>query len=79
MLKFKLIPFGKKHQIHYRICVAQENSKLTGNVLEILGHYHPLHNHELTLDANRIIYWQKLGVQPTGRVRKILNSYAKIH
>jgi small subunit ribosomal protein S16 len=74
MLKLKLVPTGKKHQIHYRVCVATENSKLTGTVVEVLGHYHPLENHALTLEKDRVSYWLNLGAQPTSRVRKLISK-----
>lgn len=72
MLKFKLVPFGKKHQVHYRLCVVPQKSRLSGQVVEIVGHYHPHQNHQLSLNIDRIKYWTAQGVQPTDRVRKLV-------
>lgn len=72
MLKFKLVPCGRKHQIHYRLCVAEENTKLTSDVVEVLGHYHPLQGGRLTVESDRVKYWKNRGVQPTPRARKLL-------
>lgn len=73
MLKIKLVPFGRKHLHHYRLCVAPENSKLTGSAVEVLGHYHPQDaTSPLTYDSTRVTHWVKQGAQPTPKVRKLL-------
>ncbi len=70
MLKIKLTPTGKKHEIHYRIVVMEENSKLTSIATDVIGHYHPL-TKELTLDNNAYQKWVQKGAQPTQRVLKL--------
>jgi small subunit ribosomal protein S16 len=77
MVKFKLVPFGKKHQIHYRICVVPKESKLSGSVIEVVGHYHPLQNHALQIDLQRIKHWLSKGVQPTPRIAKLISKASK--
>jgi small subunit ribosomal protein S16 len=71
MLKIKLSPTGKKHEIHYRIVVVEEHSKLTGQGVAVLGHYHPLTN-QLVVDRDLVSQWQKKGAQPTARIRELL-------
>lgn len=71
MLKIKLSPFGKKHEPHYRIIVAEAHSKLTGPGVNTLGHYHPL-SHNLVVDLNLVKEWLGKGAQPTEKVRKLL-------
>lgn len=72
MLKIKLTPTGKKHQIHYRIVVAEENTKLTGSPVATLGHYHP-DSKDLIIDKNLLKSWLSKGAQPTPPTRRLLN------
>jgi len=41
MLKIKLQPTGKRDQRYYRIVVAPDRSKLTGQYIDKLGSYDP--------------------------------------
>ncbi|MBI2587326.1 30S ribosomal protein S16 [Candidatus Amesbacteria bacterium] len=72
MLKIKLTPTGKKHQIHYRIVVAEENTKLTGAPVATLGHFHPS-THHLTIDHELLQSWVAKGAQPTAKIRDLLH------
>ena len=72
MLKIKLTPTGKKHQIHYRIVVAEENTKLTGIPVATLGHYDP-GSKDLTLDKDLLTSWISKGAQPTDKIRSLLH------
>lgn len=71
MLKIKLSRLGKKHEPHYRIVVMEQRSKLTGDTVDTIGHYHPL-NKELTVNRPALDKWLALGAQPTGSLRRIL-------
>ena len=71
MLKIKLSPTGKKHEPHYRIVVAEENSKLTGKAIDVLGHFHPL-SHQITFDTGLVKSWLAKGAQPTAKIRRLL-------
>jgi small subunit ribosomal protein S16 len=73
MLKIKLQPFGKKNDHIFRIVVAEENSKLTGNCLAVLGNYTPT-SKSLSLDTKLADVWIKKGAIPTDRVKKLLTS-----
>ena len=72
MLKIKLSPTGKKHEPHYRVVVMEENSKVTGQAIDTLGHYHPL-THQLTIDKDLVQSWVKKGAQPTIKIRRLLH------
>jgi small subunit ribosomal protein S16 len=71
MLKIKLAPLGKKHEPHYRIVVVEEHSKLTGDRLVVLGHYHPLVG-TLEFDKAEVQKWIAKGAQPTDKIRRLL-------
>lgn len=73
MLKIKLQPTGKRHQRFYRIVVAEDKSKLTGEVIDTLGTYNP-HDVEnvLKLDKENYQLWLKKGAQPTDTIRKLV-------
>ena len=71
MLKIKLSPIGKKHEPHYRIVVAEENSKLTGRAIATLGHFHPL-THQINVDPDLIKSWVAKGAQPSEKIRRLL-------
>lgn len=73
MLKIKLQPTGKKHQISYRIVVAEDKSKITGTVLDTLGTYNPhLTENQMIVDKAKYESWLKKGAQPTGTIRKLV-------
>ncbi|HJZ05123.1 30S ribosomal protein S16 [Candidatus Amesbacteria bacterium RIFCSPHIGHO2_01_FULL_48_32] len=74
MLKIKLSPTGKKHDIHYRVVVMEENSKITGRFIASLGHYHP-DSKKLTVDHNLLKSWVKKGAQPTNSLRKLWKNF----
>lgn len=73
MLKIKLQPTGKRHQISYRIVVAEDKSKLSGTVMDILGTYNPhLTENQIDLDKAKYDSWLKKGAQPTDTIRKLV-------
>jgi small subunit ribosomal protein S16 len=76
MLKIKLSPVGKKNHPDYRIVVAEDRSKLTGNNLAIIGHYNPISG-EVKLDKNQVELWVSKGAQTTARVKKLYNNLTK--
>ena len=72
MLKIKLAPRGKIHQITYRIVVAPDRSKLNGPVIDDLGFYTP-QTKALEINKEKLIDWQKKGAQITFGVDRLLN------
>lgn len=72
MLKIKLAPRGKKHQITYRIVVAECRSKFDGKFTDDLGFYTP-QTKTIELDKKKLAQWQKNGAQITKGVDKLIN------
>jgi len=72
MLKIKLLPRGKKHQITYRIVVAECRSKSDGKFIDDLGFYTP-QTKTLQIDQEKLAKWLKNGAQVTEGVDKLLN------
>lgn len=74
MLKIKLVPTGKKHDIQYRIGVSEGHTKLTGSQIANLGFYRPK-TKELSLDEKTLKSWQVKGAQITEGLSKILKTW----
>jgi len=72
MLKIKLAPRGKKHQITYRIVVAECRSKFDGKFTDDLGFYTP-QTKTIQIDKEKLAQWQKNGAQITKGVDKLIN------
>lgn len=72
MIKIKLLPRGKKHQITYRIVVAEDRSKSDGKFIADLGFYTP-QTKTLEINKESFAQWQKNGAQVTEGVDKLLN------
>lgn len=73
MLKIKLQPTGKKHQVSYRIVVAKDKSKLSGKVLDSLGTYNPHETeNKIIIDKESYQSWLNKGAQPTETLRKLI-------
>jgi len=72
MLKIKLAPRGKKHQITYRVVIAEARSKVDGNFVEDIGFYTP-HTKTFVIDKAKLADWQMKGAQLTTGVDKLLN------
>ena len=72
MLKIKLAPRGKIHQITYRIVVAPDRSKLNCPIIDDLGFYTP-QTKAFEIDKQKLADWQKKGAQITFGVDKLLN------
>lgn len=72
MLKIKLAPRGKTHQITYRVVIAENRSKLNGAVIDDLGFYTP-QTKTFEIDKQKLADWQKKGAQLTYGVDRLLN------
>ena len=73
MLKIKLTPVGKINHRQYRVVVAEDREKLTGNIIELLGSYNP-HATADQFKIDRALYqsWLKKGAQPTQTVKSLV-------
>jgi small subunit ribosomal protein S16 len=72
MLKIKLAPRGKKHQITYRIVIAECRSKFDGKFIDDIGFYTP-QTKTIKIDQEKMDKWQKNGAQITKGVDKLIN------
>jgi len=72
MLKIKLAPRGKKHQITYRIVIAEDRSKINGTIIDDIGFYTP-QTETFEINKEKLDQWQKNGAQLTLGVDKLLN------
>lgn len=72
MLKIKLAPRGKKHQITYRVVIAEDRSKINGTIIDDIGFYTPQTN-TFEINKDKLTQWQKNGAQVTLGVDKLLN------
>lgn len=73
MLVIRLKPVGRKHQISFRIVVAEKRSKLNGPYREDLGFYNPATD-KFVVNAERAKYWLSVGAQPSDTVHNIFVS-----
>ncbi|MBI2594986.1 MAG: 30S ribosomal protein S16 [Candidatus Colwellbacteria bacterium] len=73
MLSIKLKMIGKKGQRSFRIIVQEARSKLRGKFIEDLGWYNP-HSNKFEIKKDRVLYWLKVGAQPTETVSQLLRK-----
>lgn len=73
MLRIKLTPVGKRNHRQYRVVVANDREKLTGNIVEQLGTYNP-HAKADQFVVDQPIYksWLEKGAQPTQTVKDLV-------
>lgn len=73
MLKIKLTPVGKRNHRQYRIVVAADREKLTGNNVELLGTFNPhAKENQLKIDQNLYQSWLAKGAKPTSTVKDLV-------
>ena len=71
--KIKLTRVGKMREPHYRVVVADAQTKGDGRSIETIGEYHPKGDPSvIRIDAERAAYWLGVGAQPTEVVTAIL-------
>lgn len=75
MLRIRLSRTGSKRQAHYRIVVADVESKRDGRFVERIGHYNP-RTEPLTYMVNeaRALHWLSVGAQPSDAVHRLLDK-----
>ncbi len=75
MVKIRLQRRGRKQLPIYKVVVADSRYPRDGRFIEALGNYEPLANPaRIELDAERALYWLKVGAQPTDTARSVLSS-----
>lgn len=71
MLSIRLFPKGRKHQISYRVVVAEKRTKLNGKFIDDLGYWNPLLK-EFKVDRQKLEEWTKKGAQTSQTITKLL-------
>lgn len=66
---------GANKRPFYRVVVADQRSPRDGRFIEIIGKYHPLEDPSLIeIDAERALYWLRVGAQPSSQVRNLMSK-----
>jgi small subunit ribosomal protein S16 len=77
-LKIRLARGGAKKRPYYSIVVADSRSPRDGRFIEKLGTYNPMLDRSqadrVTLKAERIQHWLRVGALPTDRVARFLGD-----
>ena len=77
MVKLRLAKQGRKKLPIYKIVAADSRARRDGRFIESLGQYRPSNdngNKILDLKEERVMYWLKVGAQPTATVRSLLSG-----
>lgn len=73
MVKIRLRRVGKKKQPSYRVVVADSRKPRDGKYIESIGTYNPrTEPSEISLNAERALYWLKEGAQPSRQVQNLM-------
>lgn len=73
MVKLRLKRMGRKHRPFYRIVAMTDNQSRSGQALEELGTYDPVHA-RFDVDEAAAITWLNNGAQMTNTVHDLFNS-----
>lgn len=71
MLAIRFKKVGRKHQISFRIVVAEKRSKRDGKSIDDIGFYNPK-SKEFGINKEKLEYWLKNGAKPTPTVYNLL-------
>lgn len=75
MVKIRLAQYGSKNRRTYRIVAIDESKRRNGTPAEVLGFYNPLVKPaQMSIDRERLSYWQSQGAQLTVGVSKLLEK-----
>ena len=69
---------GRKHRHYYRIVAIDGRQPNDGRVIEELGTYDPHvadNEKNVTLNADRVRYWQSVGAKASDKVTVLLNKF----
>jgi small subunit ribosomal protein S16 len=76
MVKLRLAKQGRKKLPIYKLVAADSRNRRDGRFIESLGQYRPKNQpgQKLEFDEERVMYWLRVGAQPTDTVRSLLSS-----
>lgn len=73
MVIIRLRRQGRSHNPHYRLVAQEKRSKLNGQYIESVGHYHPTEKkNELVINKERFEHWLGQGAQFSDTVVNLL-------
>jgi small subunit ribosomal protein S16 len=73
--RIRLRRMGANKRPFYRVVVADQRSPRDGRFIEIIGKYHPLEDPSvIEIDAERALYWLRVGAQPSSQVRNLMTK-----
>ena len=69
---------GKKKEAHYLIVATDKRESVSGQALEILGHFHPtMEKNQITINKERLDHWIKNDAKPSATVASIIRKSQK--
>lgn len=77
-VRIRLKKLGRRHRPYYRICVMDSRTPRDGKTIEEIGTYDPMikdTNKRVTLRAERVDYWLKVGALPTDKVKVLIDKF----
>ncbi len=75
MVKIRLQRRGRKKAPVYKLVAADARSPRDGRFIEALGQYAPVARPvRIEIDAERALYWLKVGAQPTDTAKSLLSE-----
>ena len=77
-VRIRMKPMGRKHRHFYRIVAIDGRQPNDGRVIEELGTYDPHvadNDKNVTLNADRVRYWQSVGAKASDKVTVLLNKF----
>lgn len=73
MVILRLRRAGRRHSPDYRLVAQEKRSKLNGDYIENLGHFHPAQkSKELIVNKERVEFWLQNGAQLSATANNLL-------
>jgi small subunit ribosomal protein S16 len=79
-VRIRMKQMGRRHRHFYRIVAIDHKQPRDGRVIEELGTYDPMvkdPDKSITLNAERVKYWQSVGALASERVTVLIDKYLK--
>ncbi len=74
-VKIRMQRVGTTKKPFYRVVAVDSRKKRGGDVLEILGKYHPISRGEqFTVDEEKVLSWLKKGAEATNTTVRLLKK-----
>lgn len=72
--KIRLTRMGAKKQPYYRIVVADIKKARDGKCIDVIGHYKPVGEKSIAIDADKAKDWMSKGAKPTATVARLFKE-----